>query len=125
MTAVLLHDAPAAAGSLFFPAPEPRIRARWPGPAGPRTGMVDARPGARAGSVVRVWTDGSGRLAGPEAPAEGLVGQVVLAVLAALVTVSVLVLVLWAYAGIFLDWRRMTAWDADWAATEPRWTGRH
>lgn len=124
VTAVLLHDAPATAGSLFFPAPEPQVLARWTGPEGPRTGMVDARPGARAGSAVTVWTDRSGRLARPAAQVAGVVGQVVLAVLAALVTLSVLLLVLWAYAGIFLDWRRMAAWDADWAATEPRWTGR-
>ena len=124
VTAVLLHDAPATAGSLFFPAPEPQILARWTGPEGPRTGMVDARPGAKAGSAVTVWTDRSGRLAGPVTPAEGLAGQVVLAVLAALVTDTILLLVLWAYASIFLDWRRIAAWDADWAATEQRWTGR-
>ena len=35
----------------------------------------------------------------------------------------ILLLVLWAYASIFLDWRRTAAWDADWAATEPQWTG--
>jgi hypothetical protein len=30
-----------------------------------------------------------------------------------------------AQAGIFLDWRRMAAWDADWAMTEPQWSGRY
>jgi hypothetical protein len=124
VTAVLLHDVPATAGSLAFPAPEPQVLARWTGPEGPRAGLVDARPGARAGSAVTVWTDRSGRLAGPAAQAAGVASQVVLAVLAALVTVSVLLLVLWAFASIFLNWRRMAAWDADWAATEPRWTGR-
>ncbi len=48
-----------------------------------------------------------------------------LAALAAPVALSVMLLVLWAYAGIFLDWRRITAWDADWAMTGPQWSGRH
>ncbi|MGH3159181.1 MAG: hypothetical protein ACRDNF_21770, partial [Streptosporangiaceae bacterium] len=39
--AVLLHDAPAPAGSLSFPVPWPPVLARWAGPAGPRTGLVD------------------------------------------------------------------------------------
>ena len=124
VTAVLLHDAPTAAGSLSFQAPEPQVLARWPSPAGPRTGKVDARPGARAGSAVAVWVNRSGKLAGPLTPAADVARQVLLAVLAAPVTLSVLLLVLWAYAGIFLDWRRMAAWDADWGATEPQWTGR-
>ncbi len=49
---------------------------------------------------------------------------VLLAAMAAPVALSVMLQVLWAYAGIFLEWRRMAAWDADWAVTEPQWTGR-
>ena len=124
VTAILLHDAPTTAGSLSFPAPEPQVLARWPSPVGPRTGMVDVRPGARAGSAMTVWINRSGKLAGPLAPTADVTRQVLLAVLAAPVTLSILLLVLWAYASIFLDWRRMAAWDADWAAIEPRWTGR-
>lgn len=123
VAAVLLHDAPTTVGSLSFPAPEPQVLARWPSPAGPRTGKVGAPPGARAGSAVAVWLDRSGRLTGPPAPAD-VARQVLLAALAAPVALLVLLLVLWAYASIFLDWRRTAAWDADWAATEPQWTGR-
>jgi hypothetical protein len=47
-----------------------------------------------------------------------------LAALAAPVAPSALLLVLWAYAGIFLDWHRMAAWDSDWAVTEPQWGRR-
>ena len=122
--AVLLHDAPTPAGSLSFPVPW-QGPARWASPAGPRTGMVDARPGARAGSAVMVWIDRSGRLTGAPVAAADVANRVLVAALVAPVALSVMLLVLWAYAGIFLDWRRMAAWDADWALAEPQWTGRH
>jgi len=72
-----------------------------------------------------VWIDRPGRLTGAPVAAAGLAGRVLLAAMAAPVALSVMLLVLWAYAGIFLDWRRMAAWDADWAVTEPQWTERH
>ncbi len=58
-------------------------------------------------------------------PLTALASRVLLAALAAPVALSVVLLVLWAYAGIFLDWRRMAAWDADWAMTGPQWSGRY
>lgn len=122
--AVLLRDAPALAGSSSFPVPWPRVPARWAGPAGPRTGAVGVPPGAKAGSSVLVWTDRSGRLTAAPVPDADLASRVPLAALAAPVAPSVMLLVLWAYAGIFLDWRRMAAWDADWAITEPQWGRR-
>jgi hypothetical protein len=74
---------------------------------------------------MMVWIDRSGRLTGAPVEAGDVAGQMLLATVATLVALSVLLLVLWAYAGIFLDWRRMATWDADWAATEPQWTRRH
>jgi hypothetical protein len=122
--AILLHDAPTPADGQSFPMPWPQVPARWASPAGPRTGKVGAPPGARAGSAVMVWTDRSGRLTAAPVPAADLASRVPLAALAAPVALSVVLLVLWANAGIFLDWRRMAAWDADWAVTEPQWGRR-
>lgn len=122
--AVLLQDAPAPAGSQSFPVPWPRVPARWAGPAGPRTGPVGAPPGTKAGSAVTVWAGRSGQLTTAPVPDADLASRVPLAALAAPVALSVLLLVLWAYAGIFLDWRRKAAWDADWEATEPQWSRR-
>ncbi len=45
--AVLLHDAPTPPGGLSFPVPWPQVLARWASPAGPRTGKIDAPPGAK------------------------------------------------------------------------------
>ena len=86
----------------------------------------DRRP---AGRKSRQYRDGLDRPAGQADRGarccRRLAGRVLLAAMAAPVALSVMLLVLWAYAGIFLDWRRMAAWDADWAVTEPQWTGRH
>ncbi len=80
---------------------------------------------SRTGCRADVWTDRSGRLTGTPVAAADVALRVLVAALAAPVALSVMLLVLWAYAGIFLDWRRMAAWDAGWAMTEPRWSGRH
>jgi hypothetical protein len=138
--AVLLQDAPKPVGSLFYPAPVPEAAARWPAPGGRlRTGEVYARPGARAGSIVMVWTDSSGRQTGPPAPA-GTAGQVLEAVMlaiaalwlalleAVMLAIAALWLALlaaWALARMILNRRRLAAWGADWSATGPQWTGRH
>lgn len=122
--AVLLHDAPSPAGSLGLPAPAPLAVARWPGSAGPRTGMVYALPGARAGSTVLVWTDRSGRLTAAPAGAIDVAGQKFLAAVAAPAVLALLMLPAWLIAAGILDQRRLAAWEADWAATEPQWTRR-
>ena len=122
--AVLLHDAPGPAGSLEFPAPAPQALARWASPAGPRSGMVYAPPGARAGSTVMVWIDRSGRLTGEPADVTGVAGLEFLAAVAAPAVLALVLLPAWVIATDILDRCRMTAWDADWAATEPQWTGR-
>lgn len=122
--AVLLRDAPQAAGSLFNPVPWPQVLARWASPDGPRTGKVDTRPGLKAGSIVIVWIDRSGTLTGPPVKALGLTDQVLVAAVGVPAALSLLLLAAWVYASLILDRRRMAAWHADWAVTEPRWTGR-
>lgn len=124
VTATLLHDAPAQTGSPQFPVPWPRVPARWASPSGPRTGLVPVQPGTKAGTAVTAWTDWSGKLTGVPVDPADITGQEAAAALAASVVLSALLLALWAYAGVFLDRRRMADWDADWARTEPQWTGR-
>ena len=63
--AVLLQDAPQPVHALSQAALDPLVRARWTAPGGaPREGEVYAPGGARAGTIVMVWTDGSGTLKG-------------------------------------------------------------
>lgn len=116
----------AGASSQDYSGYEPLVPARWTTPSGAqRRGNVYAPPGAKAGSTVAVWIDASGRLTDPPLRHEQVLAQ---AGLYALAVPAVLGLVL---AGIGLlihyrlDRRRLAAWDADWLATEPRWTSRH
>lgn len=122
--AVLLQDAPVPAGSLYYPAPMPQASASWPAPDGQlRTGQVYARPGAPAGSTMMVWTDRSGRLTGTPVQPD-VTGQALLAGLLAPGVLALVLLAGWVIACDILDRRRLAAWDADWSATGPQWTGQ-
>ena len=104
----------------------PRGRARWAAPDGrARTGTVSAPPGARAGRTVLVWVDASGQLAkAPPLRLAQVNDQAVLAAVAAVVVLGYLLPCVGLLACGVLGRRRLTAWDADWQATEPRWTRR-
>jgi hypothetical protein len=99
-------------------------RARWETAGAPaQTGEVPVPAGLPAGSAVTVWLDTSGQVTGP--PDRG-------GFVDAIIFTSVMTL---AFAGIglagvlrvvqlFLNRRRLAAWEAAWSAIEPRWTGR-
>jgi hypothetical protein len=102
----------------------PQARARWTGPDGLRhAGTVPAPAGARAGSTVIVWIDASGRPAGPPLRPVQLADRVVIAVVLTSFGLGVVLLATGVLARYLLDRRRLAAWDADWQATGPRWTG--
>ena len=125
VTAVLLETAPASG------VPDPYtsvqtawVRARWQPPGQPpRTGEVLAVAGARRGSTVRTWIDRSGAVTAPPADHRVIVGCVFLAVMAScelswLVLLAAAVLVRRA-----LDRRRLNAWETEWRAGGPLWSG--
>ena len=86
---------------------------------------MSAPPEARAGSTALVWADGSGQLAkAPPLRLSQVNDQAVLAAVAAVVALGYLLLCLGLLACGVLGRRRLAAWDADWRATEPRWTRR-
>jgi len=125
VTAVLLENAPASG------VPDPytsvqtvRVRARWQPPGQPpRSGEVLAVAGARQGSTVRTWIDRSGAVTAPPADHRVIVGCVFLAVMA---TFELSWLVLLAAAVLVrraLDRRRLNAWEAEWRANGPLWSG--
>jgi hypothetical protein len=102
------------------------VPAQWAGPTGVRrTGMVPVfTTTATTGSRVMVWVDASGQLTGRPLRRSQVQAQTVLAALLAPVALGWLL----SCAGLLAHWalgrRRMTAWDADWHATEPLWTRR-
>jgi len=125
VTAVLLENAPASG------VPDPYtsvqtawVRARWQPPGQPpRAGEVLAVAGARRGSTVRTWIDRSGAVTAPAADHRVVVGYVFLAVM---VTCELSWLVLLAAAVLVrraLNRRRLNAWEAEWRASGPLWSG--
>jgi len=126
VTAVLLENAPESG----MPNPYTNVQTAWvparyqpPGHA-PRTGEVLALAGARQGSTVRTWIDPRGAVTEPPLERRVIVGDVWLAVTATCL-VSWLVLLA---AGVLvrsgLDRRRLRAWEAEWRASGPLWSGR-
>jgi len=102
-----------------------QVPARWRAPDGRRrTGPVPAPPGARAGNTVAVWVDTAGRPTGPPVELSQVWGTAALAALLACSAVGCVVLGAGLLARSVLGRRRLAAWDADWRATEPQWTGR-
>ena len=125
VTAVLLQRAQATG----VPDPYTSIQltyvlARWqpPGQA-PRSGQVLAQAGAHAGSTVKVWVDASGAVTSPPPDHRMIAGDVCIASIVACLVACLLVLGSNALARCALDRRRMRAWDAEWRAAGPQWTG--
>jgi hypothetical protein len=126
VTAVLLKDAPTAGTPDPYTSVQTAwVPARWQPPGQPaRTGVVLALAGAHQGSTVRIWINASGAVTDPPLDHRDVTGQVCVAVMA---TCLVSLLVLLASAGLTrraLDRRRLSAWEAEWQAGEPLWSGR-
>jgi hypothetical protein len=127
--AVLLRPAPVPAGlsgfqrigaSQFAPV---WVAARWRSPGGSiRTGEVLASAGTPAGAAVTIWLDASGRITGPPLP-DQTTSDAVLAGLITLMAVAAALLLVLRLVHRFLDWRRMAAWESEWRAAGPWWTG--
>ncbi|MGH7734383.1 MAG: Rv1733c family protein, partial [Gemmatimonadales bacterium] len=126
VTAVLLEQAPATG------TPDPYtsvqltwVPARWQPPGlPPRTGEVLATAGARKGSTVRIWIDASGAVTAPPPDHRDIAGDVSVAVIATCFVSWLVLLASGTLARRALDRRRLNAWEAEWRAGEPLWSGR-
>ena len=126
ITAVLLKDAPTTGTPNPYTSVQTAwVPARWQPPGQPaRTGVVLALAGARKGSAVQIWINASGTVTDPPLDHRDITGQVWVAVMA---TCLVSVLALFTVAALArraLDRRRLSAWEAEWRAGEPLWSGR-
>jgi len=125
VAAVLLRDAPATGVPDPYTSVETTwVPARWQPPGQPpRTGEVLAVAGARKGSTVRTWIDPSGAVTDPPLDQRVIVGDVWLAVIATLVVSGLLLLAAGALAHRVFDRRRLRAWEEEWRASGPLWSG--
>ncbi len=127
VTAVLLQRAPASG------IPDPYtsvqtawVQARWQPPGLPsRTGEVLALADARQGSTVRIWIGASGALTDPPFDHRDIAGDVCIAVVATCLVSWLVLLASSTLARRVLDRRRLDAWDAEWRASGPLWSGRY
>jgi len=98
------------------------VRAHWTAVTGvPRTGQLMVPAGSPRGATVTVWTDASGTLVDPPLQPGQMANQADLAAAGAVAGIGVLYLCEAAIIRQMLNRRRMAAWDADWALTEPTW----
>jgi len=125
VTAVLLRDAPATG----VPDPYTSVQtvwvpARWQPPGQPsRTGMVLAVAGAPKGSTVQTWIDASGAVTDPPMDHRDITGEVCLAVVATCLVSWLVLLASGTLVRRALNRRRLGAWEAEWRAFGPLWSG--
>jgi hypothetical protein len=125
VNAVLLQSAPAT-GALdpYSPVEYASVLARWKPPGLPaRSGQVLAPAGARKGSTVPTWVNASGAVTEPPMAHRDIVGDVWTAVILTVLASCMALLAAGVIARIALDRRRLNAWDAEWRATGPLWSG--
>ena len=125
VTAVLLRAAPKTGIPDPYTSVETTwVPARWQPPGQPpRTGEVLAVAGARKGSTVRIWIDPSGAVTHPPLDHRVVAGDVVMAVMATLLVSGLMLLGAAGLARRMLDRRRLRAWEAEWRASGPLWSG--
>jgi hypothetical protein len=122
VTAVLLQDVPdIATGEGTFDA---GALARWTADGKSRIGLVLDTAGAKAGSTLQIWVDGSGRPTGiPPLTHRGVQTRVITAAALTAAAFAITMLI----AAMCLRWlvnrRRLAGWGAAWADIGPRWTG--
>ena len=126
VNAVLLEQAPATGTPDPYTSVQTTwVLARWRPPGLPsRTGEVLAPVGAPKGSTVRTWINPSGAVTDPPLDHRDIVGDVCIAVVATCLVSWLVLLASGALARRLLDRRRLNAWDAEWRASGPLWSGR-
>ena len=99
--------------------------ARWKAPDGQvRTGQIFAPSGAPAGSTVMVWVNQAGQLTDSPLQRSQVTGRADMARALAVAALAAVLGIVGLVSRWALDRRRLTAWDAEWLATEPRWSSR-
>jgi hypothetical protein len=100
-------------------------QARWTAPDGQvRTGQIFVPGSAPVGSTVMVWTNQAGQPADSPLQHSQVTVRADLARALAVAALAVTLIIIGLGGRWALDRHRLTAWDAEWLATEPRWSSR-
>jgi hypothetical protein len=123
VTATLVRNAPVWSG--YGSGTGAVTQARWRAPDGrPRSGEVYVTAGDLAGGTVRIWVDRAGLRTRPPLTRDQVAGRIQFLAGAAVSGLATLLAIVGWLAHRALDRRRLAGWDADWLATEPRWSPR-
>jgi hypothetical protein len=127
VSAVLTEDVPASSTATdpYVTVQTTWAPARWTAPDGSaHSGQVLVPAGASKGTKTPIWINASGVITDPPAGHLDVVAEVSVTVM---VTSLGLIIVLLSGLGLTrraLDRRRLSAWEAEWRAVGPLWTGR-
>ena len=100
--------------------------ARWVAANGTiHFGQALARAGSAKGSTVAIWITAAGTATDPPTTRGNIVSDVFIASTSTGLLLIVALVALQVLGQHALDRRRMRAWDAEWRATGPRWTGHY
>jgi hypothetical protein len=123
-----LHQVPATllqATTLWGIEGGAEAQARWTALDGQvRTGQIFVPGSAPAGSTVMVWTNQAGQPADSPLQYSQVTVRADLARVLAVAALAVTLIIVGLGGRWALDRRRLAAWDAEWLATEPRWSSR-
>ena len=98
------------------------VAARWTAADNsPRTGVVEANPGALTGMVIPIWVDGAGRPVSAPVSAGAAIAMGLAIAVGIWLGAGVLVLALGKSSSSALDRRRRLEWDRDWERVAPIW----
>lgn len=95
---------------------------RWTGPGGRiHAGQVMVPVAMRKGATIDIWVDAAGRVITPPLQPAQVAGQADLAATGAIAGLALLYICEAVVVRQLLNRRRLAAWDAEWAVTEPTW----
>lgn len=122
VTAITLEKAPPASDTPYTLIIQAWVSAEWTAPDGrQRTGQVQVPGSTPKGSPERIWVTGNGDVAAPPLPMTEIARLAGRAAFGAIVMLIFLFLIAGSVIRNVINRQRMAAWDAEWAATEPRW----
>jgi hypothetical protein len=122
VTTVTLETAPPAVVTPYALLIQTWVSAEWTAPDGrQRTGQIRVLDSTQKGSPERIWVTGSGGAATPPLPMTEIARLAGDAAFGAIMVLIFVFLIAGSVTRRVINRRRMAAWDAEWAATEPRW----
>jgi len=122
VTAKTLENVPPAGAIMLT---QTWVSAVWTAPDGRRrTGLIEVPASAQQGSSEQIWVTSSGDVTAPPLPAVEVAGLADRAALGAILVLICLFLTAVGAIRHAIDRKHMAAWDAEWAVTEPRWSGQ-